>query len=462
MKLLLKKGILLDPTTGNQDYFDILIAGPIIQRIDRDIFDRNALVIDVKDKIIVPGLVDVHVHFREPGQEHKETIATGSRAAAAGGFTTVVAEANTLPPIDTPSRVRKVMEIARKNSVVNFYTKASISRGTRGTRLIDIKAVKAAGAVAISDDGHPVPGKRLMRNAFAEARSCNILVSPHCEESELYRKRIMEKNSKKKLTPLDYMPYSTEPSRPYFSETGFIKREIQLAEETGARIHITHVSLASSVKEIAKAKQKGIPITCEATPHHLLLTEDVIETIGTNAKANPPLRSKKDVEAVRKGLADGVIDIIATDHAPHSPEEKSAPWDKAPFGIIGLETALGLVLTSLVRPGILTLMQAINRMSTVPARIFGLKIGRAKPGTQANLTVIDLDRKWKVDAEKFYSKGRNCPFDGWELQGKPVITVVKGRVVMQEGKIMTGDIPDSYRRSLGARKNGTQKYKAYN
>lgn len=439
MKLLLKRGILLDPATGNQDYFDVLITGPVIERVDRDILDRNALVIDIKDKIIVPGLVDVHVHFREPGQEHKETIATGSRAAAAGGFTTVVAEANTFPPIDTPSRVRKVTEIAKENSVVNFYTKASITRGTRGTRLIDIKGVKAAGAVAISDDGHPVPGKRLMRNALAEAISCDILVSPHCEESEFYRKRIMEKNSKKKLIPLDYMPYSSEPNRPYFSETGFIKREIQLAEETGARIHITHVSLASSVKEIAQAKQKGIPITCEATPHHFLLTEDTVETIGTNAKVNPPLRSKKDLEAVRKGLASGVIDIIATDHAPHSPEEKSAPWDKAPFGIIGLETALGLVLTFLVRPGILTLMQAIDRMSTAPARIFGLKVGRAKPGVQADLTVIDLDRKWKVDAGKFYSKGRNCPFNGWKLQGKPVITVVKGHVIMQEGKIMTDD-----------------------
>jgi dihydroorotase len=232
------------------------------------------------------------------------------------------------------------------------------------------------------------------------------------------------------------MPYSSRPGIPYFSETGFIKRDIKLAEETGARIHISHVSLASSVEAIAEAKRRGVAITAEATPHHFLLTQEDAKKIGTNAKVNPPSRSEEDVQAVRSGLADGTIDVIATDHAPHSPQEKSLPWDNAPFGIIGLETALGLVLTFLVKPGLLTLMQAIDKMSTTPARIFGLETGGFELGAQADLTVIDPDRNWKVDADCFYSKGRNCPFDGWELRGKSVMTIVRGQVVMREGKII--------------------------
>ena len=436
MKLLVKNGLFLSPVNQVQQYFDVLINGSRIKKIEKEIFDKDALIIDAKGKIVVPGLIDVHVHFREPGQEHKETIASGSRAAAAGGFTTVVAEANTDPPIDTPARVRNVLDIARKNSIVNFYTKAATTQEMRGTKLIDIEGVKIAGAVAISDDGNPVPTEELMRDALIKAKSCNILLNPHCEESVFYQEMWKRENNRRDFEFPDKMPYSSKPGTLFFSETGFIERDIKLAEEIGARLHISHVSLASSVKVIADAKQRGVAVTAEATPHHFLLTEEDAKKIGPNAKVNPPLRSKEDVEAIKSGLADGTIDVIATDHAPHSPQEKSVPWEDAPFGIIGLETALGLVLTFLVQPGYLTLMQAIDKMSTTPARIFGIETGGFKPGAQADLTVIDPNKKWKVDVKNFYSKGRNCPFDGWELQGKPVMTIVRGQIAMQEGEVI--------------------------
>jgi dihydroorotase len=439
MKILLKQATLLDFTTDSiETNLDILIDGSKIVAIDREITEIEASVIHVNGNIVAPGLVDVHVHFREPGLEHKESIHTGSRAAAAGGFATVIAEPNTLPPIDTANAVRKVMKIAEGQSLVNFYSKACISRKAMGERLTDIQALKAAGALALSDDGHPVPGSRLMRNALKKGALYNILVNPHCEESERYRERIKTRNAKhgqpKLFTGL--MPYSL---KPYSSETGFIKRDIELAESTGAKIHISHVSLAKSVEEIAKAKKRGVRVTAEATPQHLLLTEKDAKEIGTNAKVNPPLRSEEDVAAIKSGLIDGTIDIIATDHAPHTPQEKATSWEKAPFGIIGLETSLGLVLTYLVRPGLLTLPQAIKKMSETPAEIFGLSSAIAE-GATANLTVIDPDMKWRVNVDDFFSKGRNCPFDGWALQGKAIMTIVRGRIVMKDGKIIEEEV----------------------
>lgn len=442
MKILVKNIYKLDFFTVSKNKVDILIDGSKIRTVGTNIVDKDALIIDAKDKIIAPGLIDAHVHFRQPGQEHKETIYTGSRAAAAGGFTTVIAEPNTLPPIDTLSRVKEVLKIAESQSIVNFYTKASISRMMEGGKLVDVERLKAAGAVAISDDGHPVPGKKLMSNALKKGALYDILVNPHCEESELYRQKIIQQNKKRRqphLSP-EWMPYSNSPSfEPYNSETGFIKRDIELAEQAGAKIHISHVSLAKSVEEIAKAKERGVPITAEATPHHFLLTKKDAEEIGTNAKVNPPLRSEEDVAAIKSGLVDGTIDIIATDHAPHSPQEKATPWEQTPFGIIGLETALGLVLTYLVKPGLLTLSQAIEKMSTTPAEIFGLPERRLIEGQPADLTIIDPEKKWKVNADEFYSKGRNCPFDGWELQGKAFMTIVGGRIVMQDGRMVESD-----------------------
>jgi len=424
---------------GPPKLFDVLISDGKISEISEEILAPEASPIDARGKILVPGLVDAHVHFREPGQEYKEDLRTGSLAAAAGGFTTVIAEPNTTPPIDTPTRLRRLLNIAEKKCVINFYSKSAITKGTMGYQLADIAKLKGAGARAISDDGNPIPSQRLMRNALIKGKEIGILVSPHCEESALYRQRILKKQGKVGRHPSSsLMPYASPDAGPYASEAGFIKRDIELAEKTEARLHISHVSLAESVEMIASAKKRGVKVTAEATPHHLLLTEKMAKEIGPNAKVNPPLRSEEDVAAVREGLANGTIDMIASDHAPHSPEEKNRPWDQAPFGIIGLETTLGLVLTYLVRPGILTLSQAIEKMSIVPARIFGLDelgIGAIKVGGKGDLTLVDLDRKWKVDVSCFYSKGGNCPFNGWGLQGKAILTIVAGRIVANGGVV---------------------------
>lgn len=439
MKLLIKKANLVNTERETPVEFDVLISGGEIKKIDENIQDPEASLIDAHGKILVPGLVDVHVHFREPGQQYKEDLYTGSMAAAAGGFTTVIAEPNTNPPIDTPKRLQHLLDTANKKSIIHFYSKAAITAGIMGKGLVDIVKLKEAGAKAISDDGNPVPGHRLMLNALIKGKEYGILVNPHCEESASYRERILkrqEKSGQRSVPPR--MPYASADAKPYTSEGGLIKRDIELAEKAGAHIHISHVSLAQSVDIIAKAKRRGIRVTAEATPHHLLLTEEMEKDIGPNAKVNPPLRSDEDVAAIREGLADDTIDIIASDHAPHSPEEKNRPWDQAPFGIIGLETTLGLVLTYLVRPGILTLSQAIDKMTIKPARIFGLDVlgvGSLRPGVKADLTLIDLDRKWKVDANSFYSKGRNCPFNGWELHGKAILTIVAGRIVAKDSII---------------------------
>lgn len=439
--LLIKKANLIKKGPEGLEVLDVLIYGGEIKKIGHGILSPEASVIDANGKILVPGLIDAHVHFREPGQEYKEDLRTGSLAAAAGGFTTVIAEPNTTPPIDTPVRLRRLLDHARKKSVVNFYSKATITRGMKGSSLTDIVKLKEAGARAISDDGNPIPGYRLMRNALIKGEENRVLVSPHDEESALYRERILreqEKHGKRSINV--QMPYALSGAGPYTSEAGFIKRDIELAEKTGANLHFSHVSLAKSVDLIAEAKKRGVKVTAEATPHHLLLTESMAREIGPNAKVNPPLRSEEDVAAIREGLASGVIDIIASDHAPHSPEEKNRDWEKTPFGVIGLETTLGLVLTFLVRPGILTLSQAIEKMTIIPASIFGLDVlgvGGLKPGAKADLTLIDLDKKWKVDPNMFYSKGRNCPFHGWELYGKAILTIVAGRIVAKDGMIVS-------------------------
>jgi len=439
MNLLIKKASLIKKGSEGLEVLDVLICGEEIKEIGQDILSPGASVIDANGKILVPGLVDAHVHFREPGQEYKEDLRTGSLAAAAGGFTTVIAEPNTTPPIDSPLRLRRLLDHARKKSVINFYSKAAITQGMKGNSLTNIFKLKEAGARAISDDGNPIAGRKLMGNALAKGKESGILVTPHCEESVSYREKILRQREKLEGRSIfSLMPYASPEGGPYSSEAGFIKRDVELAERTGANLHISHVSLAKSVDIIAEAKKRGVKVTAEATPHHLLLTERMAREIGPNAKVNPPLRSEEDVAAVKEGLASGVIDIIASDHAPHSPEEKNRDWEKAPFGIIGLESTLGLVLTFLVRPGILTLSQAIEKMTIMPARIFGLDvlgIGGIKPSAKADLTLIDLDTKWKVDSNSFYSKGRNCPFNGWELYGKAILTIVAGRIVAKDGKI---------------------------
>ncbi len=434
-KILLKNGTVIDPKSKKNDVLDVLIDGRKIKKIGKNIKDKDSEIVDANGKIITPGLVDVHVHFREPGFEYKETIESGARAAAAGGFTTILMEPNTVPPADSPERVARVLGIAKKTGIVNVYTKACLSKGLKGVRLTDVKALKNAGAVAISDDGNPVPGNKLMNNALKAGKLFNIPVSPHCEESKFYRDQ--KKLASKKKKPSRYFIGATRfAEKPYCLEADFIKRDIALAKETGAKLHVSHVSLAESVKLIANAKNDGVAITAEAAPHHLLLTEKDAEKIGTNAKVNPPLRTQKDVDAVKEGLISGTIDIIASDHAPHAMKEKALKWEKAPFGLIGLETTLALVLTHLVKPGLLTMSQAIEKMSAFPAKIFNLKAGSLAIGSIADIALIDPKKKWTIDSSRFCSKGRNCPFDKWEVQGKAIMTIVKGRIVMKGGKII--------------------------
>jgi len=426
MRLLIKNGRVIDPQSGIDNVLDILVEEGRVRGMAPGIAAEDALIIPASGKLVTPGLIDLHVHFRQPGkQEYKETIRTGSRAAARGGFTTVVCMPNTVPPIDSGRRVKRVLELARADSLVNVYTMAAISRGLRGRELVNVREVVEAGAVGLTDDGFPVVDINLMSRAAREARKYNLPLCPHCEESRLRGRR--EALTRARLA----------------SEARYIERDLHLMRESGCRFHFLHVSLARSVKLIAAAKEKGLPVTAEATPHHLTLTREEARQIGPDAKVNPPLRTGRDVAALREALREGVIDVIASDHAPHAPYEKAGP--NPPSGVIGLETTLGVVLTELVWPGVLSLRSAIEKLTINPARVLGLEKGRLQIGLPADITIIDPEREWVVDPEEFESKGRNCPFAGWRLKGKAVMTIVEGRVVMAEGRIVEEEAPQMLR-----------------
>ena len=425
MKLLIKNGRVIDPRSGVDDHLDVLVEEGKIRGIAPAIEVEDAVVIDASNRVVTPGLIDMHVHFRQPGRhEYKETIRTGSRAAAKGGFATVVCEPNTVPPIDCGKRIRQVLDIAKADSIVNLYTKECITKGMKGKELVSIGQGVKAGAVALTDDGFPVASFDIIEKAASEAKEYGIPICPHCEESRLKGRK--ESSARWRREGLA--------RRRYHSEAAYIERDIQIVKGTRCPFHFLHVSLAKSITLIAQAKERGLPVTAEATPHHFTLTEQDARNIGPNAKVNPPLRSAKDVAAVRGALRDGIIDVIASDHAPHAPDEKAS--DKPPFGVIGLETALGIVLTHLVHAGVLSLRSAIEKMAANPARILKIKAGELGVGMPADITIIDLNREWVVDAKEFESKGRNCPFDGWKLKGRAVMTIVGGKLVMNEGKVL--------------------------
>ncbi|HEX7051641.1 MAG TPA: dihydroorotase [Longimicrobiales bacterium] len=420
--ILLRGGRIIDPSTGIDEVADLLLAEGAVVGIGRDLVPPDgAEVRDVAGRIVCPGLIDVHVHLREPGGEHKETIASGARAAAAGGFTAICAMPNTDPPIDDPASVGFVRAEGIRVGAARVYPVGAVSMGQRGEHLTEVGEMVDAGAVAITDDGLPVADAGLMRLALEYVRTFGIAVASHCEERTLSRGGSMNEGLVSTRLGLTGIPNA--------AEDVMIARDLILAELTGGRLHIQHVSTRRGVEMIRAAKARGVPVTAEATPHHFTLTDEAVDGYRTDAKMNPPLRTAADVAAVREGVADGTLDTIATDHAPHHYDEKEQAFDDAPFGIVGLETALGLAITELVDKGVISLPTLVERMSCAPARAFGLPGGTLREGAPADVTVFDPAATWVVDPARFLSKSRNTPFGGWRLRGRAVLTVVGGRIV---------------------------------
>ncbi|HWV39285.1 MAG TPA: dihydroorotase [Vulgatibacter sp.] len=423
-RIVLAGGRLVDPASGVDGVRWITIAGETIASIDEapPSSTEGARVIDCAGKLVLPGLIDLHVHLREPGEEYKETIATGARAAAAGGFTAVVAMPNTRPVVDNAHLVRFVAERGREAGGARVYPSGAVSKGQKGEALAEIGDMRAAGAVCITDDGRPVMNGALMRRALEYARAFDLAVMVHEEDLHLAGGGCMNEG-----------PVSTRlglRGSPNVAEDAMVLRDVELCALTGGRLHVGHISTAGAVQAVREAKRRGLPVTAEATPHHFTLTDEAVAGYDTRAKMCPPLRARADVDAVREGLADGTIDAIATDHAPHSAVEKDVEFERAANGIVGLETALGLSL-ALVRDGVLTLPQLVERLGLGPARCFGLPGGRVERGGPADLTVVDPEAEQRVDPAAFVSKGRYTPFEGWTLRGVATHTIVGGRVVWE-------------------------------
>ena len=421
---LLKGGRVLDPSQDMDGTLDVLLKDGLIVSVgDAISAPEDARTIDCTGLLVTPGLIDVHVHLREPGGEHKETIATGARSAAAGGFTTVCAMPNTDPPLDDPASVGWVLAEGKRAGAARVYPTGCISVDRAGERLAPVGEMIDAGAVAITDDGSPIMKSGLMRLALEYAQSFGIPVADHPEDLSLSPAGQM--NEGLMSTRMGLV------GKPNASEDIHIIRDLLLAELTGGHIHLQHVSTRWGVDAIRQAKARGVRVTAEASPHHLVLTDEAVEGYRTEAKMNPPLRTAEDVEAVRAGLADGSLDHIATDHAPHHYDEKEAPFAEAPNGIVGLETAVGIILTRVVDEGVIDLPTMIERMSCHPAKTFNLPGGTLAPGGVADVSVLDLSAEWTVDASSFVSKSHNTPFDGWALKGGPAYTIVGGRIVWE-------------------------------
>lgn len=425
MKLLVKGGRVVDPAAGLDGVRDLLIENGKIAALRQRISDKGAEVINARGKVVCPGLIDMHTHLREPGREDEETIETGTRAAAAGGFTSLACMANTTPVIDNQGTVEFIYSQARRTGVVNVYPIGSVTKGLRGEELSEIGELKHSGVVAISDDGEPVRNSEVMRRALEYAKMFNLPLISHCEDKSLSAEGVMNEGYVSTLLGLAGIPRE--------AEEVMVARDISLAHLAGGHIHIAHISTAKSVELVRQAKANGIRVTCETAPHYFSLTDEAVRSFDTNTKMNPPLRKVEDVEAIVEGLKDGTIDVIATDHAPHTVVEKEVEYNLAPFGIIGLETALPLVL-KLVEEDSLTLTDAIAKMSIRPAEILGIGKGTLSLGADADVTIIDLNREIAVSPEEFQSKSRNSPFIGWKLKGVAVAIVVGGSIVMKDGK----------------------------
>lgn len=422
--LLLRGGRVIDPSRNTDGIADVLVVDGRIAGVGRNIaLPDGGQIHDATGKVVAPGLIDVHVHLREPGFEDLETIATGAAAAAAGGFSAVCAMPNTDPVIDNQASVGFVVAQARKAMKARVYPIGCITIGQKGERLAEFGEMVGAGAVAVSDDGKPVQSSHMMRTALEYAKIFGIPVADHCEDVSLAHGGAMHEGIVSTRLGLKGIPSAAEEIQ--------VARDCILAELTGGHVHLCHMSTRGSVDLIRRAKDKGLRVTAEAAPHHFTLTHDRVEGYDTNAKMNPPLREEADREAIRLAVKDGTIDVIATDHAPHHYDAKEREFDDAPNGILGLETALGLAIRELVQTGLLTLPELIHRMSTRPAQVFGLVGGTLTVGAPADVVVFDPEVRWRVDAGQFCSRSRNTPFGGEELVGRALLTLVDGRIVFQ-------------------------------
>jgi dihydroorotase len=422
--ILLRHGRVIDPSRGVDQTADVLVTDGKIAAIGPNLgAPDGAEVRDVRGCIVAPGLVDVHVHLREPGNEDEETVASGARAAAAGGFTAVCAMPNTDPVTDNQAAVGFIVRQSVRAGLARVYPIGAVSVGQKGERLAEFGEMVGAGAVAVSDDGKPVISGHLMRTALEYARTFHIPVADHCEEPTLAAGGAMHEGLVAARLGLKGIPAAAEEI--------MVARDILLAGHTGGHVHLCHMSTRGSVELIRRAKERGIRVTAEVTPHHLTLTDAACEHYDTHAKMNPPLREPADVAALGQALKEGVIDCIASDHAPHAYDEKEAAFDDAPFGIVGLETAFGVVHTALVHGGVLTLPELLARMSAVPAEVFHLPGGTLAPGTAADVCVLDVTAPWVVRSADFHSKSRNTPFAGRELVGRAMVTLVAGRVAYE-------------------------------
>jgi dihydroorotase len=426
LKILIRGGRVVDPSQALDRRGDLLIEDGAVVGIDKNIVTENARVVDAEGLVVAPGLVDMHVHFREPGFEYKEDVASGSRAAARGGFTTVACMPNTDPPIDNEALVARILRLGNEAGLCRVHPIAAVTKGSRGEALTEMALLAAAGAVGFSDDGRPVESSRVMRRALEYVQITGRPIIAHCEDRALSAGGHMHEGAVSTRLGINGIPSA--------SEDVAVARDVRLAEITGGRLHVCHVSSSRSVEVIREAKNRGVRVTAEGTPHHFTLTDEAVDGFDPNTKMNPPLRSEKDRLAVVEGLADGTLDAIATDHAPHAALEKLVEFAEAPFGIIGLETSLALSVTGLRAAG-MSLATIVERMTIAPARILGLEAGTLRPGAAADVVVFDPDATWTLTADQLGSKSSNTPFLGKELRGRALLTLLAGRAVWESPEI---------------------------
>lgn len=424
MTILIKNGYILDPSTKKEGFYDLYIEEGIIKELKAKIEREADESIDAAGRYVMPGFIDLHVHLREPGYEYKETIATGAKAAAKGGFTTICPMPNTNPVTDSREMIKTILQKAKEEAIVHILPIGAVTRGQLGAELSDIKGMVKAGAAAISEDGKSVMNTALYRMGMVAAKEAGIPVFAHCEDKDLVEGGVLNEGEK-----------SRELGMPGISnavEDVIAARDILLAKDTGVRLHLCHCSTKDSAAFIKLAKENGLPVTGEVCPHHFTMADEEIEKDDANYKMNPPLRSREDIQALKEGLKSNIIDVIATDHAPHGEEEKEKSIREAPFGIVGLETAFALTMTELVKKGWLTPMQMVEKMSFNPAKILGIDKGSLAVGKTADIVIADPGEEYKIDKYEFVSKGKNTPFHGKEVVGRVKVTIVDGKIAYRE------------------------------